>query len=240
MGKWRVVGKIYGMKYSWKGHKDRNRQEQKKKKEWANLAGLCQKRKRQHPNHMMVSLRGPVYRIYHQWYDDEDDKMNIVQGLQGKVGEGGHSTSGVVVPYTEPTWSDQTARCDRGSCSTALCWWSLLLPQPLRFPSAAAVGPSLQVLKMCVSESVLSLSFSVGVLLDCVSKVYSLSSICTCVCLCVYTFIQIMMISHGKRTISLPKIFSRCDLYVCLSTEGVWVCVCVCVCIPLCFQQSCL
>ena len=36
----RVARRIYGMKYSWKGHKDRNRH--KNKKEWASLVGLCQ------------------------------------------------------------------------------------------------------------------------------------------------------------------------------------------------------
>ena len=31
----RVVGRIYGMEYSWKGHKDKNRNIEQNKKEWA-------------------------------------------------------------------------------------------------------------------------------------------------------------------------------------------------------------
>ena len=45
----RVVGRIYEMKYSWKGHKDRHKQEQNTK-EWASSLGLCQKHKSQHPH----------------------------------------------------------------------------------------------------------------------------------------------------------------------------------------------
>ena len=43
MRKRRVVGRIYGMKYSWKGHKDRNTTQEQNKKEWARSVGLCQK-----------------------------------------------------------------------------------------------------------------------------------------------------------------------------------------------------
>ena len=50
----RVVGRIYGMKYCWQGHKDRNRH----KKEWASLVGLCQTHKPQHPHHVKVGLWG--------------------------------------------------------------------------------------------------------------------------------------------------------------------------------------
>ena len=42
------------MKYSWKGHRDRNRHE-KNKKEWASSVGLCQKHKLQHPHNVKVS-----------------------------------------------------------------------------------------------------------------------------------------------------------------------------------------
>ena len=45
MRKRRVVGIIYEMKYSWKGHKDRNRRQEQNKKEWASSVGLCQKKK---------------------------------------------------------------------------------------------------------------------------------------------------------------------------------------------------
>ena len=38
----RVVERIYGIKYSWKGHKDRNRHKNRMKKEWASSVGLCQ------------------------------------------------------------------------------------------------------------------------------------------------------------------------------------------------------
>ena len=53
----RVVGRIYGMKYIWKGHKDRNRQEQNKK-EWASSVGLCLWHQPQHPHHLKVSPWG--------------------------------------------------------------------------------------------------------------------------------------------------------------------------------------
>ena len=37
----RVVGRIYGMKYSSRGHRDRNRHKKRIKKEWASSVGLC-------------------------------------------------------------------------------------------------------------------------------------------------------------------------------------------------------
>ena len=52
MRKQRAVRRIYGMKYSWKGHKDR------KKTEWASSVGLCLRHKPQHPHHVKESLRG--------------------------------------------------------------------------------------------------------------------------------------------------------------------------------------
>ena len=45
MRKRRVVGRIYEMKYSWKGHKDRNRHKNRVKKEWASLLGLYHRHK---------------------------------------------------------------------------------------------------------------------------------------------------------------------------------------------------
>ena len=72
----RVVGRIYGMKYSWKGHKDRNRHKNRIKKESdvkhryniynrlerneASAVGLCQKHKPQHLHHVKVSPPGRV------------------------------------------------------------------------------------------------------------------------------------------------------------------------------------
>ena len=38
-----IVGRIYGMKYSWKSPKDRNRHKNRIKKEWASSVGLFQK-----------------------------------------------------------------------------------------------------------------------------------------------------------------------------------------------------
>ena len=55
--KQRVVGRMYGMKYSGKGDKDKQTQEQNKE-EWASSAGLCQKHKLQHPHHVKWSPRG--------------------------------------------------------------------------------------------------------------------------------------------------------------------------------------
>ena len=62
MRKLKVVGRIYGMKYSWKGHKDRTRHKNGIKKEWASSVGLCQKHKQRHPNHVKVSPRGLISR----------------------------------------------------------------------------------------------------------------------------------------------------------------------------------
>ena len=58
----RIVGRIYGMKYSWNGHKDRNRHKNRIKKEWASSVGLCQKHKPQHPHHVKVSPWGQKQR----------------------------------------------------------------------------------------------------------------------------------------------------------------------------------
>ena len=38
-----LEGRIYGMKYKWKGRKHRNRGQEQDKNEWASLVGLCQK-----------------------------------------------------------------------------------------------------------------------------------------------------------------------------------------------------
>ena len=65
MRKRRVVGRIYRMKYSWKGHKDtRNRRKNRKKKEWASSVGLYQKCKPQRPHHVTVSPRGPQNKAF--------------------------------------------------------------------------------------------------------------------------------------------------------------------------------
>ena len=45
---------MYGIEYSWKGHKDRKRQELNVKA-CARSTGLCQRHKRQHPYHVKVS-----------------------------------------------------------------------------------------------------------------------------------------------------------------------------------------
>ena len=58
MRKRRVVGRTYGMKYSWKGHWDKNRTrtQEQNKKEWASSVGLCLWHQPQHPHHVKVSL----------------------------------------------------------------------------------------------------------------------------------------------------------------------------------------
>ena len=68
MRKWRVVRRIHGMKYSWKGSKDKNRHKNRNKKEWASLVGLCQKYKLQHPHQAKASLRGLT--ITKSWCDN--------------------------------------------------------------------------------------------------------------------------------------------------------------------------
>ena len=60
----RLVRRIYGMKYSWKGHKDRNSHKNRTKKEWASSDCLCQKYKQQHPHHMKASPQGHAKRKY--------------------------------------------------------------------------------------------------------------------------------------------------------------------------------
>ena len=57
MRKRRVVGRIYGVKYRWKGHKDRNGHKNRIKKEWASSVSLCQGHKPQHPHHVKASHR---------------------------------------------------------------------------------------------------------------------------------------------------------------------------------------
>ena len=86
MNKRRVVGRIYGMKYSWKGHKDRNRHKNRiKKKEWASSAGLCQNHKLQHPHQVKVSVRGTAYNgdnTHPQpclWLDAHDGQNNFIE-----------------------------------------------------------------------------------------------------------------------------------------------------------------
>ena len=63
MRKRRAVGRIYGMKYSWKGHIDRNRHKHKKKVR-ASSVGLCQKHKPQRPYHVNVSPCGPQNKAF--------------------------------------------------------------------------------------------------------------------------------------------------------------------------------
>ena len=55
----RVVGRIYGMKYSCKGHKDIKTEENAKTdcKQWASWAGLCQRHTPQRLHHVRVSQR---------------------------------------------------------------------------------------------------------------------------------------------------------------------------------------
>ena len=43
MRKWRVVGRIYGMKYSWKGRKDEKQTQEESKKEWGKLGWFIPK-----------------------------------------------------------------------------------------------------------------------------------------------------------------------------------------------------
>ena len=63
MRKRRVVRSIYKMKYSWKGHKDRNKTQEQNKKEWASSVNLPQRHNLQHPHHVKASpwglLRSP-------------------------------------------------------------------------------------------------------------------------------------------------------------------------------------
>ena len=59
MGKVRVVRRVYEIKYSWKGHKDRNRHTNRRtRKGWASSVGLRQRHKLQHPHHVKTSPRG--------------------------------------------------------------------------------------------------------------------------------------------------------------------------------------
>ena len=59
MRKRRIVGRIYRMKYSWKGRKDRKRRQEQSEKEWASSVGLCQKghKPRQPTTYVKASLR---------------------------------------------------------------------------------------------------------------------------------------------------------------------------------------
>ena len=56
MSERRVAGRIYGMKYSWKGHKDRNRHKNRIKR--SGQTRLVCFYKPQHPHHVKVSPRG--------------------------------------------------------------------------------------------------------------------------------------------------------------------------------------
>ena len=57
MRKQRVVRRIFGMKYTRKGLKDRNRHKNRiKKKEWASSVVVCQIQNLQHSYHLKVSL----------------------------------------------------------------------------------------------------------------------------------------------------------------------------------------
>ena len=154
--------------------------------------------------------------------------MNTVQGLQGEVGEGGHSTSGVVVPYTELAGPDQTAGRDRGSRTTAFCRRPFLLPHSLRVLSSAAPWPSLQVLMTCACvilawsvcvdmfiiispswyddrpgkaylKKLILVSFD-GVCACAWQQDYMDACVCVCVCVCVYITILVVMIGQGKLT----------------------------------------
>ena len=65
MRKRRVVGRIYGMKCSSKGHKDRNRNKDRIKRSRKALLvyvkDICQRHKPQHPHHVKVSPWGPNF-----------------------------------------------------------------------------------------------------------------------------------------------------------------------------------
>ena len=54
----RVVRRFHGMKYSWKGHKDKRRHNLQNEKAWASPVGLCRKHKLQHLHQVKVSPWG--------------------------------------------------------------------------------------------------------------------------------------------------------------------------------------
>ena len=76
MRKRRVVGRIYGMKYSSKGHKDRKLTQEQNKKEWANSVGLCQKHKPRHPHHVKVNPWGLLKVLMRKNLPSENNNNN--------------------------------------------------------------------------------------------------------------------------------------------------------------------
>ena len=57
MRKWRVVGRIYGLKYSWKGHNDRNKHKKKMKRGGQTQLVYVTDININIPNHVKVSSR---------------------------------------------------------------------------------------------------------------------------------------------------------------------------------------
>ena len=75
--KQRIVERIYGMKYSWKGHKARNRRKNRINKERASSVSLCQGHIPQHPNSVKVSPRGHAMMTSKgktQWRQNKEDE----------------------------------------------------------------------------------------------------------------------------------------------------------------------
>ena len=69
MRKWRIVGRICGMKYKRKGHKDRNKHKNEinpKRKVWASSVGLYERQKPQH-RHLVKAQVGCCYTTAPQW-----------------------------------------------------------------------------------------------------------------------------------------------------------------------------
>ena len=60
------------MKYSWKGHKDRNRHKNRIKRSEASSVGLCQKCKPQHPHHVKMN---PLWRTIKRQRRDKQIKL---------------------------------------------------------------------------------------------------------------------------------------------------------------------
>ena len=65
MRKRRVVGRVYGMKYSWKGHKHRNRHKDRIKTSGQTRLVYGKKNEPQHSHHVKVSPRGKMEQVKH-------------------------------------------------------------------------------------------------------------------------------------------------------------------------------
>ena len=78
MRKQRIIRRIYGMKYSWKGNRQKQTQEQNKK-ERASSVGLCEGCKLQHPHHVKVSLWGWTLQVlFNVW---QYSASSLVSGI---------------------------------------------------------------------------------------------------------------------------------------------------------------